>query len=146
MQAFRRNFMFQYCEAITAAIRHPRTIGRLAGAALGRVHALAAAKTPSCAARSWPDYTFGCKRVLFSSHYLPALQRPNVERRDRADRARRRREGIVTADGTLHELDCIIWGTGFKTNDFMFPMQVAGVDGRRAARGVGRTARTRTSA
>ena len=38
-------------------------------------------------------------------------------------------EGIVTADGTLHELDCIIWGTGFKTNDFMFPMRIAGSRG-----------------
>ena len=35
--------------------------------------------TASCAASVWPDYTFGCKRVLFSSHFLPALQRPNVE-------------------------------------------------------------------
>jgi hypothetical protein len=35
----------------------------------------------------------------------------------------------VTADGALHELDCIVWGTGFKTNDFMFPMHVAGSGG-----------------
>jgi cation diffusion facilitator CzcD-associated flavoprotein CzcO len=43
--------------------------------------------------------------------------------------------GIVTAasspegDGTEHELDCVIWATGFQTNDFMFPMRIAGVDG-----------------
>ena len=36
-------------------------------------------KDPAVRAKAWPDYTFGCKRVLFSSHYLPALQRPNVE-------------------------------------------------------------------
>ena len=35
----------------------------------------------------------------------------------------------MTADGTLHEVDCIIWGTGFKTNDFMFPMQISGAGG-----------------
>ena len=35
-----------------------------------------------------------------------------------------------TADGRLHELDCLIWATGFKTNDFMLPMQVTGRDGR----------------
>ena len=27
----------------------------------------------------WPDYTFGCKRILFSSYFLPRSQRPNVE-------------------------------------------------------------------
>ena len=35
----------------------------------------------------------------------------------------------MTADGALHEVDCIIWGTGFKTNDFMFPMRVVGRGG-----------------
>ncbi|HEX3831299.1 MAG TPA: hypothetical protein VHW04_04965 [Solirubrobacteraceae bacterium] len=29
--------------------------------------------------RAWPDYTFSCKRVLFSSHYLPTLALPDVE-------------------------------------------------------------------
>jgi cation diffusion facilitator CzcD-associated flavoprotein CzcO len=122
VQAFRRNFMFQYCEMITAAIRHPRTIGRLAGlrsAAFMR----AQLKDPEMRRKAWPDYTFGCKRVLFSSTYLPALQRPNVELVTEAVQ-RVTPQGLVTADGRLHELDCIVWGTGFKTNDFMFPMRV----------------------
>jgi cation diffusion facilitator CzcD-associated flavoprotein CzcO len=32
--------------------------------------------------------------------------------------------GIVTADGRLREVDCLIWATGFQTNDFMFPMRI----------------------
>jgi cation diffusion facilitator CzcD-associated flavoprotein CzcO len=127
VQEFRRNFMFQYCELITAAIRHPRTIGRLAGlrsAAFMR----AQLKDPELRRKVWPDYTFGCKRVLFSSSFLPALQRPNVEVVTEPI-ARVEPGGIVTADGALHELDCIIWGTGFKTNDFMFPMRVVGSGG-----------------
>jgi cation diffusion facilitator CzcD-associated flavoprotein CzcO len=40
-------------------------------------------------------------------------------------------EGIVTADGTVHPADCIIWATGFRTNDFMFPMEISGAGGRR---------------
>ena len=36
-------------------------------------------RDPEVRRKAWPDYTFGCKRVLFSSSYLPALQRPNVE-------------------------------------------------------------------
>jgi cation diffusion facilitator CzcD-associated flavoprotein CzcO len=124
VQEFRRRFMFQYCEAITAAIRHPRTIGRIAGlrsAAFMRWQL----KDPDVRRKVWPDYTFGCKRVLFSSRYLPALQRRNVD--VVVDPiARVVAEGIVTADGTLHELDCIIWGTGFRTTDFMFGMQIVG--------------------
>jgi cation diffusion facilitator CzcD-associated flavoprotein CzcO len=79
--------------------------------------------------RAWPDYTFGCKRILFSSQYLPALQRPNVEL-ETAPIARITPTGIVTESGVEHELDCIIWATGFKTNDFMFPMEITGTAGR----------------
>jgi cation diffusion facilitator CzcD-associated flavoprotein CzcO len=127
VQAFRRNFMFQYCELITAAIRHPRTIGRLAGlrsAAFMRSQL----KDPEIRRKAWPDYTFGCKRVLFSSAYLPALQRANVALVTEAIE-RVTPHGLVTSDGTEHEVDCIVWGTGFKTNDFMFPMRVVGRDG-----------------
>ena len=52
----------------------------------------------------------------------------------------------MTADGALHEVDCIIWATGFKTNDFMFPMRGHRRRRPRAARRLGATARTRTSA
>jgi cation diffusion facilitator CzcD-associated flavoprotein CzcO len=119
--------MFQYCELITAAIRHPRTVGRLAGlrsAAFMRSQL----KDADVRKKVWPDYTFGCKRVLFSSHFLPALQRTNVAVVTDPI-ARVVPEGIVTTDGTLHELDCIVWGTGFKTNDFMFPMRVTSPHG-----------------
>ena len=36
-------------------------------------------KDPVLREKVWPDYTFGCKRILFSSQFLPALERPNVE-------------------------------------------------------------------
>jgi len=128
VQALRRRFFFQYCEAITVAIRHPRTAGRLA-------HARSALfmrwqlRDPELRRRVWPDYTFGCKRVLFSSHYLPALARANVELVAEPI-TRVTSTGVQSADGTLHEVDCIIYGTGFKAADFMFPMEVSGVDGR----------------
>jgi cation diffusion facilitator CzcD-associated flavoprotein CzcO len=35
----------------------------------------------------------------------------------------------VTAAGVEHEVDCIVYGTGFRTNDFMFPMAVSGARG-----------------
>ena len=107
-------------------IRHPRTLGRLGGAALGGLHALAAAATPSCA-----------RKVVAGLHVrlqagpvqlaLPAGAAAAERRaRDRAiarDRAERRSSRPTAR---VHELDCIICGTGFKTNDFMFPMEITG--------------------
>jgi cation diffusion facilitator CzcD-associated flavoprotein CzcO len=86
-------------------------------------------KDPEVRKKAWPDYTFGCKRILFSSEFLPALQRPNVELiTDGITRITAK--GIVTADGTERELDCIIYATGFRTTEFMFPMEIAGAGGR----------------
>ena len=86
-------------------------------------------KDPELRRKVWPDYTFGCKRVLFSSYFLPALAREDVDLVTDAV-AGVAAEGVVTADGTLHPADCIIWGTGFRTNDFMFPMEITGSEGR----------------
>ena len=127
LQRMRRAFVFNYTEALTATIRHPRTLGRLAGwrsAAFMRMQV----RDPNLREKIWPDYTFGCKRVLFSSLFLPALERANVEVTTSAlDRIEP--DGIRTVDGALHELDCIIWGTGFKTHDFMAPAAVCGRGG-----------------
>lgn len=128
VQAFRRRFWVDYGEFLTAMIRHPRTLGRLG-------HTRSAAfmrwqlRDPGIRAKVWPDYTFGCKRVLFSSHFLPALQKPNVEVVTDAI-AGMAEDGVVTADGTLHPVDCVIFATGFRTNDFMFPMEITGAGGR----------------
>jgi cation diffusion facilitator CzcD-associated flavoprotein CzcO len=127
LQAFRRRFIFEYGESLTLAIRHPNTVGRLAGMRSAQFMR-SQLEDPELRAKAWPDYTFGCKRVLFSSHYLPALARPNVELVTDAI-ARITPTSIVTAGGAEHELDCLIWATGFRTTDFMFPMRVSGSDG-----------------
>ncbi len=90
-------------------------------------------RDPEVRRKAWPDYTFGCKRVLFSSLYLPALQRDDVELVTDAI-TEVVPAGVRTADGRLHEVDCIIWGTGFRTTDFMFPMEIAGSGGRALSR------------
>jgi cation diffusion facilitator CzcD-associated flavoprotein CzcO len=127
LQSLRRRFVFEYTESLTLAIRHPNTVGRVA-AARSAGFMRSQLKDPEIRAKAWPDYTFGCKRILFSSHYLPALQRPNVELVTDPI-ARMTPTGIVTASGAEHELDCVIWATGFKTTDFVFPMHVSGEAG-----------------
>ncbi len=128
VEAFRRGFVYYHTESLTLAIRHPRTWGKFAWArsALFMRWQL---RDPEVRRKVWPDYTFGCKRILFSSWFLPALQRPNVELVTEPI-ARLGERGIVTADGVEREVDCVIYDTGFRTTEFMFPMEINGSQGR----------------
>ncbi len=128
VQAFRRRFIYHYGELLTAMIRHPRTVGRV-GRARSAAFMRWQLRDPEVRRKVWPDYAFGCKRVLFSSQFLPALQRPNVD--VVTDRITAMTTGgLVTADGTEHAVDVVVWGTGFRTTQFMFPMEVTGAGGR----------------
>jgi cation diffusion facilitator CzcD-associated flavoprotein CzcO len=127
IERLRRRGLYYYAESLTLMIRHPRTwgqIGRIRSALFMRMQL----RDPEVRRKAWPNYTFGCKRILFSSEYLPSLQRPNVELvTDRI--VRLERDGVLTADGTRRQLDCIIYATGFRTTEFMFPMEITGRDG-----------------
>ncbi|MFM0337263.1 flavin-containing monooxygenase [Paraburkholderia fungorum] len=85
-------------------------------------------KDPALRAKLTPNYRFGCKRVLLSSDYYPALGQPNVDvvttgiREIVAD-------GILTEDGVHHRADAIICGTGFQVNDVPAPFELTGIDG-----------------
>jgi cation diffusion facilitator CzcD-associated flavoprotein CzcO len=74
VQALRRRFIYCYAEALTMMIRNPRTVGQI-GRLRSALFMRRQLRDPEVRRKAWPRYTFGCKRVLFSSHYLPALQR-----------------------------------------------------------------------
>ncbi|HZE05143.1 MAG TPA: NAD(P)/FAD-dependent oxidoreductase, partial [Solirubrobacteraceae bacterium] len=64
LQRLRRALLFEFLEGLTMSIRHPRTVGRLTAARSARfMHSQL--PDPDLRRRLWPDYTFGCKRVLF---------------------------------------------------------------------------------
>lgn len=71
---------------------------------------------PALREKLTPPYRMGCKRVLISDTYYPALQQPNVELVTDAI-AEITPRGIRTADGAERELDTIILGTGFRVKD-----------------------------
>jgi cation diffusion facilitator CzcD-associated flavoprotein CzcO len=76
-----------------------------------------------------PRYRMGCKRVLVSDTYYPALTRPNVELvTDRIDHLTP--DGIVTSDGTARPVDVIVYATGFRPFDQSAEIQIRGRDGR----------------
>jgi cation diffusion facilitator CzcD-associated flavoprotein CzcO len=78
--------------------------------------------------RSTPGYPIGCKRVLISSDWYPTLQRDDVELVEDPI-VRVEADAVVTADGTRREVDAIVFGTGFRTTEFLVPMEVLGRDG-----------------
>lgn len=76
-----------------------------------------------------PDYPLGCKRILISNDYYPALARSNVKLVDTGIREVTE-DAIVTRDGQRHPVDTLIYGTGFAATEFLAPMRVQGLGGR----------------
>ena len=76
-----------------------------------------------------PDYPIGCKRILISDDYYPALLKKTTRTVvDPIDHIVA--DGIVTSTGEHFPLDTIIFGTGFQTTKFLTPISVTGLDGR----------------
>lgn len=86
-------------------------------------------RDPELRAKLTPSYTLGCKRILLSDDYLPAIAKENVDVITDSI-VEIRPEGVVTKDGVLHEVDTIIFGTGFEVQKYPFAERVRGKDGR----------------
>jgi len=75
-----------------------------------------------------PDYAVGCKRLVVSSAFYPAIQKENAELvTGRISEIVP--QGVLTADGKLHPLDVIVYATGFDPFNFHRPMKITGRDG-----------------
>ncbi len=75
--------------------------------------------------RLTPDYAFGCKRVLISDDYYPALSRDNVELVTEPI-ARIEPEGVRTTDGRRYDVDVIVHATGFQPLDRTGGVEIVG--------------------
>ncbi|HJX85882.1 MAG TPA: NAD(P)/FAD-dependent oxidoreductase, partial [Candidatus Angelobacter sp.] len=95
---------------------------------MARRHIQAQVPDPSLRARLTPSYEFGCKRVLISNDYYPALQRSNVELVTDGI-AEVREHSIVTQDGKEREVDVLIYGTGFRASEPLHDVRIVGRDG-----------------
>lgn len=84
---------------------------------------------PQLRKRLDPDYPMGCKRILISNDYYPALAQNNVAVVNDAISGITER-GVVTADGQEHPCDVLIYGTGFAATDFLAPMHISGLNGQ----------------
>ena len=87
---------------------------------------------PALRAKLTPDYVMGCKRVLLSNSYYPALTRPNVDV-VAAGLAKIDGSTLTASDGTSYDADAIVFATGFHTIDMPVAARLRGTDGRTLA-------------
>ena len=126
MQQVERAFFWALCEVGTMGIIGSKAITK-AVEWIALRHLRKQVADPDLRARLTPDYVIGCKRVLFSDDYLPALQQPNVHL-STASIAEITPDGVRTVDGVVHEADVLVYGTGFTATDFLAPIKIRGVD------------------
>ncbi len=79
-----------------------------------------------------PAYLPGCKRILISNDFYPAVTAPNVELITDSIREVRT-HSIVTEDGREREVDTIILATGFKVTKHPIVFRVQGREGKSLA-------------
>ena len=96
--------------------------------AMSRAHMRRQVKDPVLREKLTPNYRLGCKRVLISNDFYPAMAQENVELETNAI-AEIRPDGVVMQDGTVHAADIIIYGTGFHTTDSFGAVRIVGRDG-----------------
>jgi cation diffusion facilitator CzcD-associated flavoprotein CzcO len=97
--------------------------------ALARRHLVRSISDPALRAALTPDYRMGCKRILISNDYYPALARDNVELVTQPIASIEAR-GVRTTDGRVREVDAILYGTGFTATDYLSPIRIVGRGGR----------------
>ncbi|MFE6365804.1 flavin-containing monooxygenase [Streptomyces sp. NPDC057806] len=106
--------------------KHPRLMRVIEHVA--RQHLERQVRDPSLRRSLTPDFTLGCKRVVPSNAWYPALQKPNVELVPRA-LSEVREHSVIDTDGVEREVDTIVFGTGFHVTDIPFADTVHGADG-----------------
>jgi cation diffusion facilitator CzcD-associated flavoprotein CzcO len=95
---------------------------------VARAHIRRQVRDPDLRRRLTPGYAVGCKRILLSDTWYPALQEPNVEV-ESAGLTEVRERSLVFADGTEVEVDTLIFATGFSPTDPPIARRIRGHDG-----------------
>jgi cation diffusion facilitator CzcD-associated flavoprotein CzcO len=125
-----RTLLYWGYESMGVGFMHPR-INRIAQRVAER-NLRRQVPDPELRAKLLPGYTMGCKRVLRSNAYWPAMGQPNVDLITSGIK-QIRPGGILDGDGTEHRVDTIILGTGFHVTDSPVMQRIRGRDGRSLA-------------
>ncbi|HEX5143635.1 MAG TPA: NAD(P)/FAD-dependent oxidoreductase [Mycobacterium sp.] len=85
-------------------------------------------RDPQLRAKLTPNYRAMCKRLIFAGHYYRSVQRPGVEVITEPI-ARIEPDAVVTTGGARHEVDVLVFATGFDAHAFVRPMRIVGPGG-----------------
>jgi len=99
---------------------------------MARAHLERQVRDPKLRAALTPDYTIGCKRILISNDYYPAVAAPNAELVT-AGIAEIRPHSIVDRDGVERPADTLVLATGFRVTDLPIAEKIRGRGGRTLA-------------
>jgi cation diffusion facilitator CzcD-associated flavoprotein CzcO len=131
LQKIPRYFVYWMRELLVLGlVYNPRRLKLLER--VGRRHMESAIDDPELRAKVTPDYTVGCKRILPSNGWYPALAKPNTDIVT-SGIARITPTGIVDEDGVEHPCDTIVFATGFYVTELPIAERVRGRDGRTLA-------------
>lgn len=112
LQRLARARIYLQFEWMILAFQHPKLMGLVERMARKRLEEQVT--DPELRKKLTPTFSLGCKRILLSDNYLPALTQPNVA--VNTDGIREIREHSIVDDaGIEHPVDAIIFGTGFNT-------------------------------
>jgi cation diffusion facilitator CzcD-associated flavoprotein CzcO len=117
-------------DSFVLGLRHPRLGGP--GEWLARRHLERQVADPRLREQLRPAYRLGCKRVLVSNRYYPALAQPNVTLVPHGV-SELRPNSVLAADGVERPADVIIAATGFRVSDPPAAHHIRGLDGRTLA-------------
>lgn len=127
MQQLRTQMFWENEERFAQRAAIPSLLAKATELALG--HLQAQIPNNELRAKLTPKYEIGCKRILKSNDYYPALQRDNV---DLVTAGIEQVDGntIVMQDGSRHELDALVLATGFEATDPPIAKRIHGRSGR----------------
>jgi cation diffusion facilitator CzcD-associated flavoprotein CzcO len=130
LQQWARFSIYVQRELLAFGFRHPMVM-RVVQMQAAR-HMRASIKDPELRRKLTPHYTMGCKRVLVSDDYYPALAQPNVQVVP-SGLDRITEQGVIGSDGIEHKIDVIIFGTGFQVQDLPYSHYIYGRSGKSLA-------------
>ena len=128
LQSLRRRMIYWEREALGLGfVSQPRLLW--AAQIMSRRYLKQSVASPELRAKLSPRYKMGCKRILPTNDFYPALQRPNVELVTEGIEEVTAR-GIRTQDGVERAFDGIVLATGFEAAEHCSPFEILGRDGR----------------
>jgi cation diffusion facilitator CzcD-associated flavoprotein CzcO len=131
LQRLDRALTLAFFEAGTAGLTGRRWI-LPAFRALARFQIRRQIDDPELREKVTPRDEIGCKRIMLTDNWYPALTKPNVHLiTDRIEAITP--HGVRTADGTERAADVLVLGTGFESHAFVAPMEMVGRGGRTLA-------------